>query len=74
MFFQLAVIGPIAAGGLGMARQCLGCWHARNYAQGACAGFGPGCLGYRPIRINTSADGAPAAAGSAPGHRQRRPG
>lgn len=59
MFFQLAVIGPIAGDGLGTARRCLACYDVARLTNGpACAGFGPGCLGYRPIRIGAAADAA----------------
>jgi hypothetical protein len=55
MFFQLAVIGPIAGDGLGTARRCLACYHATRLTNGpACAGFGPGCLGYRAINIGAA--------------------
>jgi hypothetical protein len=57
VFFQLAVIGPIAGDGLGSARRCLACCHATRLTDGpACAGFGPGCLGYRPTRIAAASD------------------
>jgi len=59
VFFELAVIGPIAGDGLGTARRCLACYHATRLTDGpACAGFGPGCLGYRPVRIGAAADSA----------------
>jgi hypothetical protein len=59
MFFQLAVIGPIAGDGLGTARRCLACYHATRLTAGtACTGFGPGCLSCRPIRIGAAADSA----------------
>ena len=58
MFFKLAVLGPIVTSGLGVAQQCLACYRARGLADesAACAGFGPGCLGYRPITIGAAAD------------------
>lgn len=52
MFFELAVVGPV--GGLGMARQCLACYHGKGPEGPACAGFGPGCLGYRPLGVSPS--------------------
>lgn len=57
MFFKLAVVGPII--GLGMAHQCLACYRAKALtAETACAGFGPGCLGFRPIEFGKSDDAA----------------
>ena len=56
MHFHLAVIGPIAGSGLGMARHCIGCHHPTRLAGGRpCAGFGPGCLGYRPVEMHEAA-------------------
>lgn len=62
MFFKLAVVGLTLRGGLGIAHQCLACYHARATTdEPACAGFGSGCLGFRPIRLDaSSAPGAPA--------------
>lgn len=58
MFFKLAVVGPILTRGLGVARQCLTCYHARgrNPDEPPCAGFGAGCLGYRPVTSGALAD------------------
>ena len=58
MFFKLAVVGPILTRGLGIARQCLTCYHARGpYPnEPSCAGFGAGCLGYRPATSGASAE------------------
>ena len=46
--FRMALTGPI--GGFGVARQCVECRWV-NYQRGAtrCFGFGPGCLGAKPI-------------------------
>jgi hypothetical protein len=51
MFSDLAILGPIVTGGLGVAQQCLGCYYAQGRLpqEPRCSGFGPGCLGYRPI-------------------------
>jgi hypothetical protein len=47
--FQLAVVGPVAANGLGVARQCLDCERLHvSYSGSPCFGFGPGCMEYRP--------------------------
>lgn len=58
MFYQLAVLGPIVTRGLGVGQQCLNCYRARGRYPGepTCAGFGAGCLGYRPVTHDTSAD------------------
>ena len=47
--FKLAVLGPIVAGGFGVARQCVDCYRARaSYGGVPCFGFGPGCMEHRP--------------------------
>jgi len=52
MFFELAVTGAVVKGGLGIARQCLGCYREKALAgEPGCTGFGPGCLGYRTASI-----------------------
>jgi hypothetical protein len=57
MSFELAVVGPIIGGGLGIAHQCLACYRAKGITdEPACAGFGPGCLGFRPIEFGKSDD------------------
>ena len=43
--FRLAVIGPTAVGGLGLAAGCMGCAARNPAAHLRCGGFGPGCLG-----------------------------
>ena len=57
MFFKLAVVGhessPAAAG----PRQCLACYRAKGLTdEPACAGFGSGCLGFRPIEFGKPDD------------------
>lgn len=58
MFYKLAVLGPIITRGLGMGQQCLACYRAqgRHPGEPPCAGFGAGCLGYRPVTCSHSAD------------------
>jgi len=58
MFYQLAVLGPVITRGLGVGRQCLNCYRARgrHADEPPCAGFGAGCLGYRPVTYDISAD------------------
>ena len=57
--FKLAVLGPIVTSGLGVARQCVGCYRWQPTYQGvACFGFGPGCMEYRPRSREESAPAA----------------
>lgn len=58
MFYKLAVLGPVVTRGLGMGRQCLDCYRARGRHpdEPPCAGFGAGCLGYRPATFGASTD------------------
>ena len=60
MFFKLAVVGPIVTRGLGVAQQCLTCYHARGRYpnEPSCGGFGAGCLGYRPVTFGGASDTA----------------
>ncbi len=60
MFYKLAVLGPIVSRGLGMGQQCLACYRARGRLpdEPPCAGFGAGCLGYRPVTSDAPADAA----------------
>ena len=48
--FRLAVLGPILAGGFGVARQCVECNRRQSrHDHPRCSGFGAGCLGYVPM-------------------------
>jgi hypothetical protein len=60
MFFKLAVLGPIVTRGLGVGQQCLTCYRAqgRRPDEPPCAGFGAGCLGYRPVTFGVAAGAA----------------
>ena len=45
MFFELAVVGPIATRGLGLGGQCLACRNGKSSGNVTpCTGFGAGCL------------------------------
>jgi hypothetical protein len=48
--FKTAVLGPI--GGFGVARQCVECqWAKTQGREFQCFGFGPGCLGAKPMSL-----------------------
>jgi len=50
--FKLAVLGPILSGGFGLVRQCTQCYRRQPAGSDPpCAGFGAGCLGYRPTTL-----------------------
>ena len=53
--FSLAVIGPTAVRGLGLADGCLQCAKDNPAAAQQCHGFGPGCLGARETASATPA-------------------
>jgi len=47
-FLPLAVVGPIVGPKFGLGRACVDCVESRE-GRIACHGFGPGCLGARPL-------------------------
>ncbi len=48
--FKLAVLGPVITRGLGLGRQCAGCYRRQSQRhQPPCFGFAAGCLGYEPM-------------------------
>jgi hypothetical protein len=55
--FKTALMGPI--GGFGVARQCVECRWV-NHQRGAtrCFGFGPGCLGAKPLAFTPDVPGS----------------
>lgn len=47
--FKVAVLGPLATSGGGVARECVACYRAsERHGAWTCPGFGPGCLGLKP--------------------------
>lgn len=50
--FEVAVLGPIATGGLGVIHECVACFAARpRNERGSCSGFDVGCLGFRAAAL-----------------------
>jgi hypothetical protein len=42
--FEMFVVGPVAASGLGLIHRCIDCQSARGTNAPVCSGFGEGCL------------------------------
>ena len=54
--FQIAVLGPVSAGQIGVVRQCIQCRRASGPDAPPCTGFGVGCFAEHagPARWNAS--------------------
>ena len=57
--FKIAVVGPVATSGIGVARECVACYRANEpHGEWACSGFGPGCLGIKSRQSSAADDAA----------------